>query len=172
MKLSRCEQGHFYDADKYPACPYCNTALLDGGNIAVQGAFAPEEAAPAAADGPVTGWLVVVEGPGRGRDIRLGEGRSFLGVDAAGAPQALSADAPLSARQAVVVYDPAAAAFTVVPGTARELAYLDGSAVLAPLPLPAGAVLGLGAARLRFVPFCGADFTWAPAAGEEVPRDE
>ena len=27
MKLTKCEQGHFYDGDKYPACPYCNTDL-------------------------------------------------------------------------------------------------------------------------------------------------
>ena len=27
MKLTKCDKGHFYDADKYPECPYCNTAL-------------------------------------------------------------------------------------------------------------------------------------------------
>lgn len=27
MKLTKCDQGHFFDADKYPACPYCNTDL-------------------------------------------------------------------------------------------------------------------------------------------------
>lgn len=28
MKLTKCENGHFYDSDKYPECPYCNTDLL------------------------------------------------------------------------------------------------------------------------------------------------
>ena len=28
MKLSKCANGHFYDSDKYPECPYCNTDLL------------------------------------------------------------------------------------------------------------------------------------------------
>ena len=24
MKLTQCENGHFYDAEKYSFCPYCN----------------------------------------------------------------------------------------------------------------------------------------------------
>lgn len=28
MKLTKCENGHFYDSDKYPECPYCNSDLL------------------------------------------------------------------------------------------------------------------------------------------------
>ena len=28
MKLTKCENGHFYDSDKYPECPYCNADLL------------------------------------------------------------------------------------------------------------------------------------------------
>ena len=33
MKLSKCESGHFYDSDKYPECPYCNTELLKDHSI-------------------------------------------------------------------------------------------------------------------------------------------
>ena len=107
MKLSKCENGHFYDSDKYPECPYCNPALKnDSGILQAQAAAAPE----AAASGPVSGWLVVVEGPGRGRDLRLGAGKNFLGTGADGAPCLLSADAALSARIAAVAYDPGTAA--------------------------------------------------------------
>ena len=96
MKLTKCENGHFYDGDKYPECPYCNTELLKDHSIVHAGAAEqPTPAAQAAAPaGPVAGWLVVLDGPARGRDLRLGVGRSFLGLDGDGTPVTLSADAP------------------------------------------------------------------------------
>ena len=117
MKLIKCENGHFYDGDKYPECPYCNTELLKDHSIVHAGAAEqPGPAAQAAAPaGPVAGWLVVLDGPARGRDLRLGVGRSFLGLDGDGTPVTLSADAPLSARQAAVAYDAEKNAFTLLP---------------------------------------------------------
>ena len=158
MKLTKCEQGHFYDSDKYPACPYCNTDLQNEAAIVHTSEATPAEAADP--EGPVTGWLVVVDGPARGRDLRLGVGRSFLGLDAAGAPATVSPDAPLGARQATVVYDPEADAFTLLPGSSQDLCYLAGQAVLEAQPLTGGEELKLGTATLRFVPFCGGGFRW------------
>lgn len=158
MKLKKCDQGHFYDGDKFPACPYCNTDLkTETAIVHTSEAPAGEAAAP---EGPVAGWLVVLDGPARGRDLRLGVGRSFLGLDAAGTPVTLSSDAPLGVRQAVVVYDPETDAFTLLPGSSQELCYLAGQAVLEPQPLTGGEELKLGAATLRFVPFCDAGFRW------------
>ena len=137
MKLSKCANGHFYDGDKYPECPYCNTDLLKD-----------------------HGWLVVLDGEAKGRDLRLGIGRSFLGLDDAGAPITLSADAPLSARQAVVVYDAEKNSFVLLPGSSQELCYLGEEAVLAPSPLTGGETLRLGGAALTFVPLCGGAFHW------------
>ncbi len=172
MKLAKCEHGHYYDADKFPGCPYCDPALQSGSGrvIAAEGAEADTQTAqPAAPAGPVTGWLVALDGPARGRDLRLGEGRSFLGTDAAGAPQVLTADAPLSARQAVAVYDPAAGAFSLLPGTARELCYLNGKALLTGQPLKPGAVLTVGGTALVFVPFCGTAYANAVPAAPKAP---
>lgn len=161
MKLSKCESGHFYDSDKYPECPYCNAELLKDHSIVHEG----EDEQPAAVDkaapaGPVAGWLVVLDGVAKGRDLRLGIGRSFLGVDTDGTPVTLSADAPLSARQAAVAYDAEKNAFTLLPGSSQELCYLGEDALLEPQPLTGGEVLRLGGAALQFVPFCGADFHW------------
>lgn len=160
MTLTQCENGHFYDSDKYPACPYCNTDLQTETAIVHTSEAAAPAADAAAPDGPVTGWLVVTDGPAKGRDLRLGVGRSFLGVDAAGAPVTLSPDAPLGARQAVLVYDGRTGAFTLLPGSSQPLCYLAGQAVLEPMALTGGEELRLGDATLRFVPFCGADFHW------------
>lgn len=161
MKLTKCGSGHFYDSDKYPECPYCNTELLKDRSIVHAGEAeqpaAVEKAAPA---GPVAGWLVVLDGAAKGRDLRLGVGRSFLGLDADGTPVTLSADAPLSARQAAVVYDEEKNAFTLLPGSSQELCYLGEDAVLEAQPLAGGETLRMGGASMKFVPFCGADFHW------------
>ena len=161
MKLSKCASGQFYDSDKYPECPECNTALLKDPSIVHEGeAEQPAAVDKAAPAGPVAGWLVVLDGVAKGRDLRLGIGRSFLGLDADGTPVTLSADAPLSARQAAVVYDAEKNAFTLLPGSSQELCYLGEDALLEPQPLTGGEVLRLGGAALQFVPFCGADFHW------------
>ena len=96
----------------------------------------------------------------KGRDLRLGVGRSFLGLDADGTPVTLSADAPLSTRRAVLVYDEEKSAFTLLPGSSQELCYLGGDAVLTPQPLTGGETLRMGGAAMKFVPFCGAEFHW------------
>lgn len=158
MKLSKCERGHFYDGDKYPECPYCNPELQH--DTAIVSARTGQQADPlAAASGPVTGWLVALDGAAAGRDLRLGMGRSFLGTDPAGLPVLLSADAPLSARQGIVVYDPKENNFTLLPGSSAELVYLNGKAALEAAPLAAGDTLTLAGTALRFVPFCG-EFRW------------
>ena len=143
MKLTKCENGHFYDSDKYPECPYCNTDLLRDRSIVRTGeAEQPAAVETAAPAGPVTGWLVVLDGP------------------ANGTPVTLSADAPLSTRRAVLVYDEEKSAFTLLPGSSQELCYLGGDAVLTPQPLTGGETLRMGGAAMKFVPFCGAEFHW------------
>ena len=156
MKLTKCESGHFYDAEKYPECPYCNTALQTAAGGIVS---ASQPGATAQPDGPVVGWLVVVDGPAKGRDLRLGEGRSILGLDAGGAPATLTPNAPLGERLATLAYDAADGSFTLLPGTAQQLCYLEKKSVLTPCPLHGGESLKLGDATLKFVPFCG-EFKW------------
>ena len=58
MKLTKCPNGHFYDADKHPECPYCNGGLEAGSAIAQPGTAA--EVDLAAPKDPVAGWLVAV----------------------------------------------------------------------------------------------------------------
>ena len=77
-----------------------------------------------------------------------------------GTPVTLSADAPLSLRQAVLVYDGEAKTYTLLPGSSQELCYLGDTALLEPQELAGEETLRLGAATLKFVPFCGPDFSW------------
>ena len=63
MKLSKCANGHFYDSDKYPECPYCNTDLLKDHAIVHEGEAAPPRgAAPCAlaSAAAFSGWMTPV----------------------------------------------------------------------------------------------------------------
>ena len=152
MKLTKCPNGHFYDADKHPECPYCNGGLEAGSAIAQPGTAA--------------GWLVVLDGPARGQDLRLGEGRNFLGVDAAGDPAVLDANSPLAVRRGIVVYDPQDNNWCALPGSSNELCTLNGKSLIEKMPLTAGDTFAVGGAQLRFVPLCGPEFNWNAAPKE------
>ena len=155
MKLTKCPNGHFYDADKHPECPYCNGGLEAGSAIARPGAAA-EAGLAAASKGPVAGWLVVLDGPARGQDLRLGEGRNFLGVDAAGNPAVLDANSPLAVRRGIVVYDPQDNNWCALPGSSNELCTLNGKSLIEKMPLAAGDTFAVGR---RTAAFCAA--VWA-----------
>ena len=165
MKLTKCPNGHFYDADKHPECPYCNGGLETGNAIAQPGTAA-EAGLTAAPKGPVAGWLVVLDGPARGQDLRLGEGRNFLGVDAAGNPAVLDANSPLAVRRGIVVYDPQDNNWCALPGSSNELCTLNGKSLIEKMPLTAGDTFAVGGAQLRFVPLCGPEFNWNAAPKE------
>lgn len=75
MKLTKCPNGHFYDADKHPECPYCNGGLEAGSAIAQPGTAA--EVDLAVPKGPVAGWLVVLDGPARGRTCVWAKAETF-----------------------------------------------------------------------------------------------
>ena len=164
MKLTKCPNGHFYDADKHPECPYCNGGLEAGSDIGQPGtAVEVDLAAPKV---PVAGWLVVLDGPARGQDLRLGEGRNFLGVDAAGNPAVLDANSPLAVRRGIVVYDPQDNNWCALPGSSNELCTLNGKSLIEKMPLTAGDTFAVGGAQLRFVPLCGPEFNWNAAPKE------
>ena len=111
--------------------------------------------------GPVAGWLVVIEGPGSGRDLRVGVGRNDLGRSSENRISLPFGDMRISRRRHLWInYDPRHRVFSVVPGSGANLAYLDETAIEERMPLTHGATISVGETRLRFVAFCGDDFTW------------
>ena len=105
MAMTRCSHGHFYDAEKHSACPYCGVGadiveektrrVSDrvGAPVAPAARVVAAPISPAADPGvtravfrdastgisPVVGWLVCVEGPDKGRDFRIHSEKNFIG---------------------------------------------------------------------------------------------
>lgn len=189
MNLTRCENGHFYDADRFDTCPHCNQTAISTvlQNEAGEPEYtmpmdqpkpAPPEPDPGFNRGfqndddtqvtvgffgghePVVGWLVCVEGNHYGEDFKLKSGRNFIGR-AAEMDIALTGDASVSRQKhAVVVYEPKGGLFLVQPGDAKELFYLNDKVVLGAAEIHAYDVLMLGKTKLMFIPFCSEKYRW------------
>lgn len=190
MDMQRCEQGHFYDADRFSVCPHCNptTPVEDGYTTPIDPEPTPPEpfidvttdgdktvsywdnpintSVPDRgcqreyANNPVVGWLVITDGNQMGRDFPLRTGKNFIGRSVD--MDIMLEDANVSRdKHAIVLYDPKSNLFLVTPGDAHGLSYINGDLVLQAQQLKPYDVISLGKTQLTFVPFCGEQFNWA-----------
>ena len=112
------------------------------------------------ADPPV-GWLIVVKGPGMGRVATLGIGANSIGRDAAERVSLDYGDQKISRKNhGVITYDPRGRKFYVQPGSGQNLTYVDAEPVLTPRELEPLTHVQMGDTEVRFVPLCGAGFSW------------
>lgn len=110
---------------------------------------------------PVTGWLVVVGGPGKGRSLQLGLGRNEVGRAATAKVRLDFGDKEISRdAHAFVTYDDEARGWYVHQGGGRNLVRLNGQPVLEAAALPPRSEIRIGATTLLFVPLCGEHFDW------------
>lgn len=217
MNLKKCNNGHYFDGDKYLSCPHCgnhletddevtvnmeNTGSMSIGKSiqertetvqepaaretaaaeavpamslkrAVGAAAAPAEKTELDDDSktvsyyggtlgiePVVGWLVCIDGNVKGKGFELKTGKNFIGRSAA-MDIMLDGDNSVSRdRHAIVTYEPKSRKFIAQPGESRELFYLNDNVVLENIEMAQGDVLLVGKTLLKFMPFCGLDFTW------------
>ncbi|MCE5236585.1 MAG: FHA domain-containing protein [Clostridiaceae bacterium] len=175
MQMKQCENGHFYDASKFPECPYCAGPVgaaerapgpQKGSTVAIV------EPQPRAANrtvavmekrvgfDPVVGWLVCMEGAERGRSFPLHADNNFIGRD----PQmdvCLSKDDTVSAiNHAIVSFDARDAVFYFSAADGRSIVRHNDKAHFGTAPLKAYDRIEIGSTKLVFVPLCGENFQW------------
>lgn len=127
-----------------------------------EGATSPSQQSDPMAD-PVSGWLVVVEGPGKGNYLKLGYGQNSIGRNPTERVSVNFGDSQISRQNhATISYDPRGNQFYIQPGSGTNMTYLDGqpAPVLQPMVLPPLSTIVIGDSKLRFVPLCGEDFSW------------
>ncbi len=196
MNLTRCENGHFYDEDRFDSCPHCNqgsistvlentegdklytaplTEVVDSDDLAgaVQNVAKTEDSQNTigyfgdVVNEPVVGWLVCIEGNNFGMDFKLKTGRNFIGR-ASNMDVALTGDSSISRdKHAVILYEPRENIFLVQPGDAKELFYLNDKVVLNATKIKAYDILSLGSTKLLFVPCCSDKFNWDSVKKED-----
>ena len=99
--MKQCDNGHFYDENRFDSCPYCQEGAgvgktVSAGSVGKTVAAVSRSATPEADRGktvgiikkkigidPAVGFLVCISGPHRGADYKLVSGRNFIGRAAA-----------------------------------------------------------------------------------------
>ncbi|TCP44238.1 FHA domain-containing protein [Rhodovulum marinum] len=143
------------------------TRLLGFGQPADAAAdpFARDEPAmpaePSRPDFPV-GWLVVVEGPGRGAHFTLFNGVSQIGRGADQTVRLDFGDTSISrSGHALLAFDDEQGKFFLGSGGKVNIVRLNGQPLLSTEELSNDDRIRIGETTLHFVAFCGPDFTWS-----------
>ncbi len=118
-------------------------------------------------NGPVVGWLVVVEGPGRGNACEIHYGMNSIGRGEGEKIRLDFGDDTVSREaHAFIVFDDKQQDFYVQHGGKSNLVRLNDLPVMSPMAMKRGDRIDVGATRLMFVPLCDADFNWNQASSE------
>ncbi|TNF59742.1 MAG: FHA domain-containing protein [Rhodobacteraceae bacterium] len=135
------------------------------GDLAPRDPFAAAE--PQRQDGvfPV-GWLVVIQGPGRGASFPLYSGVSQIGRGEDQTVRLDFGDTSISrSNHAAIAYDPEQRGFFLGHGGKANMVRLNNRPVLSTEDLHHGAQIRIGETTLRFVAFCDDGFAWGKDEG-------
>ncbi len=110
---------------------------------------------------PVVGWLVIVDGPGRGVSIELGYGMNIVGRGGKNRIVLDFGDDRISEDDHFrIAYDAKNRKFHLLPGRGTNLLYIAGDPLLSPQLLTSATDFKVGDTSLRFVALCGPDWDW------------
>ncbi|SIO40575.1 FHA domain-containing protein [Rhodovulum sp. ES.010] len=127
-------------------------------------------AASAAQRFPV-GWLVVIEGPGRGAHFTLYTGVSQIGRGEDQAIRLDFGDTSISrSGHALVAFDDEQTKFFLGSGGKVNIVRLNGQPLLSTEELTHDDTIRIGETKLRFVAFCGPDFSWSAGTPDDDGR--
>lgn len=129
-----------------------------GAGLAAHGTEPAEQPSPLE---PVVGWLVVVDGAGRGQTVPFYSGMNSVGREIGQRVRIAFGDQEISREgHFFVTYEPKKRTFHLNHGGRTNLVYHNGDALLAPVALSKGDMIEVGKTKLMFVPLCGPDFSW------------
>ena len=107
----------------------------------------------------VTGWLVGIEGPVKGRDYRIMHGKNWVGRNYNMDICISEGDGISVINQCALVYDGKGNQFFILQGNGTTT-YLSGELVREPKLLQLGDRISMGNCVFEFVPFCRDGHVW------------
>jgi len=112
---------------------------------------------------PVTGWLVVVKGPGLGQSVSLGSGMNTVGRGKDARVSLPFGDTLISSEDHIrIIYDDADRAFFVSHGSGKNISRVNGQLLANTLALETDSVIELSkVTKVVFKQFCSQDFDWS-----------
>jgi len=189
MATKQCANGHVYDDQKTPVCPYCTGS----GNIGVTRPLAGEMQAPAFPKtspvassaipktmpldnpqtnktvalnlnekgiDPVRGWLVCVDGEKKGKDFKIRDGKNYIGRQSSN-EICLDFDNSISKEANVIIsFDARNNKFFIQSGEGKNNVYVNENLLLAPVELKDYDIIEVGQTKLIFRSLCNENFKW------------
>ncbi|WP_242500427.1 FHA domain-containing protein [Tropicimonas sp. IMCC6043] len=132
----------------------------------------PHAAAPGSVPRFPVGWIVVVDGPGRGASFTLLNGVSSIGRGEDQAIRLDFGDISISRQNhASIAFDDEVNRFFLGHGGKSNIVRLNGRPVLSTEDLAGGDTIRIGETTLQFIAFCGEDFSW-DGTGEDAEDDD
>jgi hypothetical protein len=111
---------------------------------------------------PVVGWLIVIDGPGRGTSVPFGAGMNSIGRRPDNGVVLDFGDEDITeSAHAFIVYDEENKAFHVTHAGQQSVVRLNDQPLLEAKPIDDGGLLRLGQTTVRFCALCGPDFDWS-----------
>lgn len=105
----------------------------------------------------LSGWLVCIQGPMKGKDYRLYPGFNRIGRSLAS--DICLQDPQVSNTHCSVVYDQKSRRFFLVPGKGTAV-YMENKLIQNAVELQEGSRFSLGSSTLELIPFCKGDHVW------------
>ncbi len=129
------------------------------------------DAPPADPQFPV-GWLIVLEGPGRGASFTLSGGVSKIGRGQDQAVRLDFGDTSISRdNHAAIAYDEEKRTFFIGHGGKANLVRLNDMPVLSTETISHDDLIRIGETTLRFIALCGPDFSWDMEGEADSPHE-
>jgi len=183
MRTESCENGHYYNLDKYSTCPYCDESKpmfyqhIDDGNDATQilDRTRTKELKTAPIDNETTqmldvkksdvvelaGWLVIISSEGKSQSYDITYGMNRIGRAETNEIVIRNDDVSISReKHASIIYDFENNLFFIQHHEGKYLTYLNGKMVHDLTDLKAFDKIKIGKTEFIFVPLCGESFKW------------
>lgn len=178
--MQLCPNGHYFDSERYIACPYCK-AIVDidetgafGGTDNISVTEGIESVSSNSANHnkkdnnsdddvtvgldrirgtrivPVVGWLVCTEGNDKGKDFRLHAGNNFVGRNSD--RDVYLHDQSVSRKHFTISYDQRKDRWFITMGEGKEIVYVNDDPIGSMTFLKRGDLIEVANTKLVFIP--------------------
>lgn len=171
MKLTRCKNNHFFDADKFLSCPHCanQQAGISADHLMGQNQEHVITAIPQLQElssykqitpRKTVGWLVCIKGSMIGESFVLREGDNHIGR-AGNMDVALIYEPSVSKENhAMISYDSSEKNFFLLSDSKENRTLCNNKHLKNKKTLRSRDIITLGSCLLMFIPFCSSSFSW------------
>lgn len=168
MKLTKCPNNHYYNADKLPYCPHCshiesNIPVKDISGLQqhnVETVSIDRTASMNIEKRQTVGWLVCISGEMYGESFILYNGTNHIGRNP-NMNVCLAKENTVSRNiHATITFDTQTQTFTLNKGISDKPVLVNNELSTETTPIVHHDVIQLGDCQLLFVALCGNEFSW------------